>query len=211
VECPFGIPPRASATNEESSSFLKKRTKKLLSIAACGAMFAAAPITLPTQPGIRLTYLVPAGWHSAHVVQSLQVVSIEYVPPGQSRSQWTDMVTAVWMQRAMYNKLGDVSATLHATLTKRCLAPPALGDPDYIIGAVYDAIIETIRCGRTPDGFAQIAVIKTIKSDGGFYQLQRAWRRPAVADSYALRVPEPEMAVAMKILGTLALEAVKAR
>jgi hypothetical protein len=173
-------------------------------------MITAGPMTLPTSPGARLVYLVPAGWHSAHVVQSLQVMSIEYVPPGQTRAQWTDMVTAVWMQRAMYNKLGDVSATLHATLTKRCAVPPAYGDPDYIIGARYDATVETIRCGRTPDGFAQVAVIKTLKSDGGYYQLQRAWRRPSAVDSHALAVSQGDMAAAMKILGTLALKTVEA-
>jgi hypothetical protein len=164
---------------------------------------------IPTSPGEKLVYLVPVHWHSAHVVQSIQVDSIEYVPPGQTRQQWTDMVTAVWIQRPIYHTLAGASAAMRATITKRCAVPPVFSPLQYTIGQEYDATTETIRCGRTPENFAHIAIIKTIKSDNGYYQLQRAWRQPAAADSYTITVSDAEMKAAGAVLAAFHLEHTK--
>jgi hypothetical protein len=164
---------------------------------------------IPTFSGEKLIYLVPVGWHSAHVVQSIQVDSIEYVPAGQTRQQWTDMVTAVWIQRPIYHTLADASAALRATVTKRCAVPPVFSGLQYSIGSDYDSTTETIRCGKTPENFGHVAVIKTIKSDNGYYQLQRAWRRRAAVKSGDITVSDRDIKAANAILASFRLETTK--
>jgi len=185
----------------------------LLCLSACqNDPPAATPLkgpVIPTFPGEQLTYLVPVHWHSAHIVQTIQVDSIEYVPPGQTRQQWTDMVTAVWIQRAIYHTLADASAAMRATVTRRCAVPPVFSDLQYSIGQDFDATTETIRCGKTPELFGHIAIIKTIKSDNGYYQLQRAWRLPAATDSRNIIVSDTEMKAAGAVLAAFHLEHTK--
>jgi hypothetical protein len=177
-------------------------------LASCESDLDKPVSVIPTFPALKMVYLVPAGWHSAHVVQSTLVDSVEYVPPVQDRSQWTDMVTAAWLDRRMYHHLADVSATLHAALKKRCGVPPATGDLQTFNDNGFDASIETIRCGRTPEGFGHVAIIKTIKSDDGYFQLQRAWRFPATSDSRDLAVPEQDRGAAMATLNAFHLVAI---
>jgi hypothetical protein len=177
-------------------------------LASCESKLDQPVSVIPTFPTEKMVYLVPAGWHTAHVVQSTLVDSVEYTPPVQDRSQWTDMVTAAWLDRRMYHHLADVSATLHATLKKKCGVPPATGDLQAFDDNGLDATIETIKCGRTPEGWGHVAIIKTIKSDNGYFQLQRAWRFPATADSRDLAVPEHDRPAAMATLNAFHLVAI---
>jgi hypothetical protein len=177
-------------------------------LAACESDLDKPVSVIPNFPDLKMVYLVPAGWHSTHVVQSTLVDSVEYVPLIQDRSQWTDMVTAAWLDRRMYHHLADVSATLHDTLKKKCGVPPASGDMQAFDDHGFDATMETIRCGRTPEGWGHVAIIKTIKSDDGYFQLQRAWRFPATTDSRDLHVPEQDRPAAVATLNAFHLVAI---
>jgi hypothetical protein len=176
-------------------------------LASCESKLDKPISVIPSFPTERMVYLVPAGWHTAHVVQSTLVDSVEYVPLVQDRSQWTDMVTAAWLDRHMYHHLVDLSATLHAALKKQCKVAPATGDLNTFDDNGFDATMETIRCGRTPEGFGHVAIIKTIKSDDGYFQLQRAWRFPATSDSRDLAVPGQDRNAAMATLNAFHLVA----
>jgi len=180
----------------------------LTCLASCESKLDKPISVIPTFPTEKMVYLVPAGWHTAHVVQSTLVDSVEYVPLAQDRVQWTDMVTAAWLDRHMYHHLVDLSATLHATLKKQCKVPPATGDLSSFDDNGFDATMETIRCGRTPEGFGHVAIIKTIKSDDGYFQLQRAWRFPATSDSRNLAVPGQDRDAAMATLNAFHLVAI---
>jgi hypothetical protein len=134
---------------------------------------------IPTSSAEHLEIALPPHWVVAQTVRTLQLDAIEMVPDGQSRARWTDMLTIVWIDRAMYHNLSDQSAALTQTFEKRCAGRAAATAPEWTDDGPYHLTMQTLRCARSPEGFAHVMIVKTIKGHDAYYQVQRAWRLPA--------------------------------
>jgi hypothetical protein len=157
---------------------------------------------IPTSPAEHLQATLPAHWVVAHTVKTLQLDALEMVPEGQSRAHWTDMLTIVWIDRAVYHNLTDQAAALVQTFQKRCAAPAVETGPDWMEDGAYHATMQTLRCARSPEGFGHVMMVKTIKGHDAYYQAQRAWRLPA--DD--VTVPASAMDAATRLLDGINLK-----
>jgi hypothetical protein len=134
---------------------------------------------IPTSTVEHLQVALPAHWVVAHMVKTLQLDAIEMVPEGQSRARWTDMLTIVWIDRGLYHNLADQSAALAQNFEQRCGGRAVETVPEWRDDGAYHATMQTLRCARSPEGFAHVMIVKTIKGHDAYYQVQRAWRLPA--------------------------------
>ena len=143
---------------------------------------------------------LPMGWHLVHELPSKQITFGEYVPADETRLAFTQMMTVAWMPRTEYATLADLDTVLQANFTKACPQAPAFDAPRRFTDNGYAATLQTLRCARTPTGFAHYMVVKTIKTDNAYFQAQRAWRLAPAARSADVTVPPDALKTALAAL-----------
>jgi len=168
-------------------------------LAFAGCQERKAPIgdttALPVPPD-KFRVVIPAHWHVALSTNTGQMKVDSYVPEGQSREHWTDMLSVIQYDRSVYNDLSDVAHGLAATYDRICTMPAIVAQPQVTNDNGHPASLQIARCGRGADGSAHIAVQKAIMGSDAFYIAKRAWTLPPVADSNSVTVPDAEIKAA---------------
>jgi hypothetical protein len=166
----------------------------LLAFAACQDQ--RAPIGDTAQPPVppdKFRVAIPAHWHVALSTNTGQMKVDSYVPEGQSREHWRDMLSVIVYDRSVYADLQDVAHGLAATYNRICTIPAIVAQPNMTDDNGHNASLQIARCGRGADGSAHIAIQKAIVGSDAFYIAKRAWTLPPVADSNDVAVPDAEM------------------
>jgi hypothetical protein len=168
-------------------------------LAFTGCQDARAPIgdtPAPPVPSDKFLVAIPAHWHVALSTDTGQMKLVAYVPEGQSREHWTDMLSVIVYDRSVYTDLNDVANALGATYNNICTIPAIVAQPDMTNDNGSPASLQIARCGRGREGHAHIVVQKAIVGSDGFHIVKRAWTLPPVADSNSVAIPEAEMKAA---------------
>src|SRR5271170_4044842 len=168
-------------------------------LACTGCQDKQAPIADTTAPPVapdKFHVAIPAHWHTALSLNTGQMKIVAYVPEGQSREHWTDMLSVIEYDRSVYTDLSDVAHGLAATYDRICTIPAIVAPPDMTNDNGYPASLQIARCVRGADGSAHIAVQKAIVGSDAFHIAKRAWTLPPVADSNSVAVPDAEMKAA---------------
>lgn len=171
------------------------------SLLACtGCQDKQAPIADTTAPPVapdKFHVAIPAHWHTALSLNTGQMKIVAYVPEGQSREHWTDMLSVIVYDRSVYTDLSDVANALGSTYNSICTIPAIVAPPSMTNDNGSPASLQIARCGRGREGDAHIVVQKAIAGSDGFYIVKRAWALPPVADSNSVAVPDAEMKAAI--------------
>jgi hypothetical protein len=168
-------------------------------LALTGCRDAPAPVvgaTVPAVPADKFPVAIPAHWHVALATDTGKIKLVAYVPEGQSREHWTDMLSVIVYDRSLYNDLNDVANGLGATYHNICAIPAIVAPPDMTTDNGSPASLQIARCGKGREGQAHIVVQKAIAGSDAIYVVKRAWTLPPVADSNDVGVPEAEMKAA---------------
>jgi hypothetical protein len=166
----------------------------LLAFAGCqDARATAGDTTKIPVPTDKFRVAIPAHWHLALSVHTDQSKVDSYVPEGQSREHWTDMLSVIVYDRSIYTELNDLADALGTIYNRICAVPAIVAPPTMTKDNGSAASLQIARCGKGRDGHAHIAVQRVIAGSDGFYVVKRAWTLPPVADSNNVAVPNAEM------------------
>jgi hypothetical protein len=178
----------------------------LLAVGGCqDARAQTGDTTAAPVPFDKFHVAKPARWHVALSLDTSQTKLIAYVPEGQSRQHWTDMLSVIVYDKSVYTDLNDIGNALAATYDNICSIPAMVAQPKMTNDNGSAASLQTARCGRDREGLAHIVIQKAIAGSDGFYIVKRAWTRPPVADSNNVAVPDAEMKAAAAELNAVHL------
>ncbi len=114
----------------------------------------------------------------------------EYIPSGQSMANWSNMFAATMLSRQPGITLQQLVSHQQQGAVKDCSMPPAATAPSYFTDGDLPAVAQGIACGRNKtSGQGEMTVIKTVLGNSAVFQVQRAYRLPAVATSADLHLP----------------------
>ena len=154
----------------------------LLAVAGQHARAATGNTAALPVPSDKFHVAIPAHWHVALSVHTDQAKVDLYVPEGQTRQHWTDMLSVLVYDKSVYTDLNDVANALATTYNNICAIPASVAQPKMTTDNGSPASLQIARCGKGRDGVAHIVVQKAVVGSGGFYIVKRAWTLPPVAD-----------------------------
>jgi hypothetical protein len=178
----------------------------LLAFAGCHDRQAPiADTTALPPPFDKFRVAIPAHWNVALSLDTGQMKLVSYVPDGQSKAHWTDMLSVIVYDKSNYADLNDVAHALAATYNNICAIPPVVAQPVMTSDNGSQASLQIARCGKDREGRAHMAIQKAIARSDGFYIVKRAWTLPPVEDSNSVAVPDAEMKAATAALNDVHL------
>ena len=102
----------------------------LLAVGGCqDARAQTGDTTAAPVPFDKFHVAKPARWHVALSLDTSQTKLIAYVPEGQSRQHWTDMLSVIVYDKSVYTDLNDIGNALAATYDNICSIPAMVAQP----------------------------------------------------------------------------------
>lgn len=137
----------------------------------------------------RLLMAVPDGWAEVHSKRTRSQVIIEYVPEGQSRYDWDEMITVTVLRTAKPQKTGAAEgfAMLLAVSFQSSFCAKLYGEPTLKKGVRNNFPVAVVHanCFVNPKAWMTLPDVYlrafealggiVIHGDDGIYQVQRAW------------------------------------